>query len=55
MPMRPRDRELRRRRVRRAKLRDLKSRLAQTTDQKTRKRLIAKIQILDPFGVQSEE
>jgi hypothetical protein len=54
MPMRPRDRELRRRR-RRGKLRELKSRLAQTTDQKTRKRLIAKIQKLDPFGVQTEE
>mgnify|MGYP001595770662 CR=1 FL=1 len=41
MPMKPRDRELRRRRRRRTKLKDLKSRLAQTTDQKIRKRLIS--------------
>ncbi|MEW6568336.1 MAG: hypothetical protein AB1449_09270 [Chloroflexota bacterium] len=48
MPLVERDRERRRRQRRRWKLRELKDKLAQTTDSKTRKRLIARIQKLDP-------
>lgn len=50
MPMKQRDRELRRRRRRRVKLKSLKVRLSGTNDLKTRKRLEAKIQKLDPFA-----
>ncbi len=49
MPLTERDRERRRRQRRRRKLHELKDRLAQTTDAKTRKRLMAKIQKLNPW------
>ncbi len=50
MPLTERDRERRRRQRRRRKLHELRHRLAQTTDAKTRKRLMAKIQKLNPWA-----
>lgn len=49
MPMREKDRNLRRRRRRVLKLRRLKALLADAKDLKTRQRLIAKIQKIDPW------
>ena len=49
MPMREKDRNLRRRRRRVLKLRRLKVLLADSKDLKTRQHLIAKIHKLDPW------
>lgn len=49
MPLTERDRERRRRQRRRRKLRELRDRLARTTDAKTRKRLMTKMQKLNPW------
>jgi hypothetical protein len=49
MPMREKDRKLRRRRRRVLKLRRLKAKLADAKDLKTRQHLIQKIRKLDPW------
>lgn len=47
--MKTRDREIRRRRARRAKTRLLKARLAATTDNKQKARLIEKLRRANPY------
>ena len=50
MPMREKDRKLRRRQRRVIKIRKLKAQLAETTDVKVRARLIEKIRRIDPWA-----
>jgi ribosomal protein L18E len=55
MPMTETQRELQRRKRRRRKLKELKRKLAEATDLKTRNRFQVKIQKIDPFSTARDE